>query len=482
MPEFNQTASPLDEEIEKIINDKESPSAFNNWECYIQIRKDNNVDIKENSKGEYIAKEEEENIYRPFKILDLDIDEDYDGGAGKKMSLRCLFLMGMFYKIIQPYKDYLEVVLKKRPLTGILGQDTYQSYDLSGEEKTFTYYAILPDDPAFTGKTTNVDPYKRIDLDNRGYVEVTLQLVELSFEKIKPVCIGGIYRRSTLEDVVKLELKKQCDKFQLDDGPAVETFNIFPFDNKKNHEQVVIPQGLPLLSLVPYLQRFHQGIYSAGANTYLDNKNLWVYPPYRVTRVADEEKTLTIVKVPENVMTESERTWRTEGKRTIVMASSDTNFKDLSRNQYTNKGNGARFSDARQYLTNQHGKQGGNKVKITRKENMQEYVSEEMPGRTTVFTSQDEIHSNVLYENSKLARQAGSAVTFHWKNSNHEVFYPGMPVTVLYLSEDKQVEAMYGVLLGHATHLGVTGQGPETKSWRSDSGLMVFLKAQTFDE
>ena len=479
---FNPTNSPLDEEIEKIIKDTEKKSLFNNWEVYFKVRKPNDVDIKGNNKGDYIDPEEEEDIYRPFKVLDIDIEENFDSGASKKISMHCVFLMGMFYKIIQPYKDYLECVLTKKPLTSHLGNDTYQMVDPDGEEETFTYYVVLPDDPAFMGKTTNTDQFLRIDLDNRGFVDATIQLVELPFEKLKPVCIGGIYRRSTLEDVVKMEMKKQSDKHPLSDGPSVETFNIFPFDNKKVHEQVIIPQGLPLMELVPYLHRFHQGVYSAGANTYLQGKDLWIYPPYRVTRVAEEEKTLTIVKVPPNVMTEAECTWRKEGERFIVMASSDTNFKDLSRNQYFNKGNGTRFSDARQYITNEHGKKSGNKVKINRKENMQEYVMEEMEGRNTVFTSQDEIHSNVIYENAKLARQAGSAVTFHWKNSDHLIFYPGMPVTVLYLSEEKQVEAMYGVLMGTASHLGVNGQGPQTKTWRSDTGLNVFLKAQTFDE
>ena len=464
--------SPLKEEIDKILSE-DSLKVFFEYTCYFRIRKPNNVDIKGANVGDYINPEEQDDIYRPLKITNIDFIRDYELNIGDEGSINLTISMGMWFKILQPYRDYLELVLTKKPL-----QERDLNYD-KDEEAIIQVFACIPKvEPLSVGEASKYDKHKRVDLDSAGMVDIEFQLMDLSIEKVRSVTVGGIFRLTTPEKVVKGILAKESEKLNIaDNGKAVENIKMVESKNQEEREHIMVPQGIKLSELSAYVHRSCGGIYSTGVNTYLQNKNWYVFPLFDTTRFDQEEKTLTVLKIPSMIYDEAERTWRKDGGRLICMATSESNFDDKGDQDFKDAGNGVRFADARQFM-HKLVETKDNKAIAKRGKNNHEFLFKKMQigdeQNNNVQNSVDSIHSNPFVEDSKLSRREGNFYTFLWKNSTDEEFYPGMPVKILYIKDD-ELKEIRGVLLKAHHAIMMQGVGMTAQTYRQQTVFYVYV-------
>ena len=463
--------TPLHDEIKKIINSEEK-KVFHQWECYFRIRKPNNVDIKGANVGPYIKEEEKDDIYRPLKITNIDFIKDYQGANADEGSINLTIGLGMWYKILQPYRDYLEIVIKKIPQ-----HDLDKTIDMEEDSEDLVFLAIPKLNPQTVGEASRLDRYQRVDLDIAGVIDVEFQLLDLSMEKMRAVTVGGIFRKTKNEDVVKALLAKQASEIKIaDDGLAVEGIKIIEADNQEEREHTVIPQGTPICDLPLLVHRACGGLYSTGINMYLQDRNWYVYPLYNTDRFEKEDKTLTVFKIPNAVYDEVERTYRMDGDRLICMATSDSFFDDHGDVRFKESGNGIRFADARMYM------QGlvetkDNKAIAKRDKLNHEFLFKEMKVgdelNNFVQTSVDNIHANPFNENSKLAYKEGNVYSFIWRNSDDKLLYPGMPAKILYL-KNGEIMQLNGVLLKVHHTVQMLGQAITATNYRQQTALFIY--------
>lgn len=463
--------SPIQQEIDKILSEKMG-RPFYSWDLYFRIRKPNPIDIGNANQSEYVAAEEKEDIYRPLTFSNMDFIRDYENNAADEGSIVVTMGLGMWYKVLQPYRDYLELVLTRIPKTEVTLED-----DTSRERQTDVFYAIPKVDAIGVGTASNLDRYSRDDLDNKGLIDIEFQLLDLSIEKIRSVTVGGIFRKTNSEDVIKGVLRKETTDVKIaDSGQAVETIKIVKADNQEKREHIVIPQGTSILDVPQYLQKFCGGVYSTGINMYLQNKSWYVFPPYNTKRLDQEDKTLTILKVPSVYLEEVERTYRLDGDKLIVIASSDSQFDDKGNEEFKNMGNGVRFADARQYMSGLV-KTKDNKAIASRKKLNNEYLYTDLKigdqRNNNVPLSADTINANPFNENSKLAMREGSAISFLWKNCDASLLYPAMPVRILYL-KNGVVRQLHGSLLKVHNAIMMQNKGITSKNYRQQAALFVY--------
>ena len=239
----------------------------------------------------------------------------------------------------------------------------------------------------------------------------------------------------------------------------------------------MIPQGTSLLDVPQYIQRACGGIYSTGINTYLQSRNWYIFPPYNTKRLDKEDKTLTVIKVPSAALEESERTYRMDGTRLIIMAPSDSHFDDKGNEEFKNMGNGIRFADARRFMS-ELVETKDNKAVAKRKKLNHEFLYMEMKvedeNNNNVPMSSDNIHSNPFVENTKLSVREGSVISFLWKNCDASLLYPAMPVRVLYMKRN-EIRELHGSLIKVHESIMMRNKGMTANNFQQQAAIYVYV-------
>lgn len=460
--------SPFKKEIDKILKSKDKTVAFN-WEVEFKPREPNDVVLsKDPYDVNYVEDYEKKKIYKPMKIINIDFSEDYENNASSDITLICTIPLGLWVKVLYPYRDHLECTLIQRPIKTFT-----REFQKDEDPITNTYFCVPKIDEKIVGEAKYLDRFTRYELDNKGVVDVHFQLYDLSYEKLRTVTVGNIFRRATCEEVMKSILAKESDKIKTKEGKAIDYIQVVEPDNEEKREHFVIPQGTLLTDIPHYLQKRCGGIYNAGIGRYIRDKTWYIYPLYDTGRFDDEKKTLTVFKIPSMELTNVERTFRTEGDKLYILATDQSSFRDNGILDFLNKGNGVRWADARVFMTEKHFEAKDNKAIISRKQVNHEFLYKDLKESNTVFRSENQIHANPFYEYSKLAARRGLVYGFIWENSKPELLIPGMMVKILYLKKQK-VCSIEGVLLKAQTSIQLRGQAVTAVSHTTKTGLFVF--------
>ena len=467
--------SPLAKEIDKIVKDGEKKVHFR-WDAEFRIREPNDVKISDAEYDvKFTPKEEDEKLYKPLKVLNIDFVRDYEEGIADEITLQCTIPMGLWLKVLYPYRDYLEVTLIRVPLKEVTGEENDE------EEKESEKFACIPKvDQQTTGEGKTLEKFSRFELDLKGVLDIDFQLFDLSTEKVRTVTVGGIFRRNKPENVVKGLIMGESKKIKLEDGPAIEALNIVKASNEEEREHFFIPQGTLLTEVSAFVQKYCGGLYNSGVNQYLQNKAWYIYPLYDTTRFDQEEKTITIIKVPQLRYRDIERTFRTEGKKLFVLGTSNSEFQDITEISYLREGNGVRFADSRKFLK-ELVETKDNKAIAHRGKLNHEYVSEDKQNRNNVLLSKDPINGNPFLEYSKLARKKGNIYTFVWENCDTSLVHPGMLAKILYIKNEDIIE-LHGVVLKVHSAVMLKGQAITAQSHRAVASLSIFANFQKEEE
>lgn len=455
--------SPMQDEIDKII--KEGPQPVHHaWTVEFTIRKDCPIELSDDPDDvEYVPKKEEEKVYVPLKILNIDFVHDFEQSYGDEINLRCQIPFGLWAKVLYPCRDYLKATLIKSYLKE---EDLSYDKEVDKESETFSCLPKITDENSLEGKRFN--RYSRRELDTKEFLIVDFQLTDESLEKLRSVTFGGIWRRCTPEDLVKAVLANESKKV----GGAIDFIDVKKASNEEPREHFMIPQQTPLTELARYVQVKCGGLYNTGVGQYMRNKTWYVYPLYDTTRFGKESRTLTIVRVPELKYTNSERTFREDGKKVYIIATSAAEFQDRKELKLLRDGNGVRFGDSRLYM-NDLVETRDNKAIASRSKVNHEFVSEDRPKCQVVVQSPWKLHSNPYEETTKLARRAGATYIFEWEKSDPSLIIPGMMAKILFAKGD-EVGELEGVVLKVQTPIQLLGQAVTAHGHKSTTVIHVF--------
>lgn len=460
--------SPLKKDIDKIINSKDKIVTFQ-WEVEFKPREPNDVVLSKDAfDTNYTEKHEQKKIYKPMKITNIDFNEDYENNASSEITLSCTIPLGLWVKVLYLYRNHLECTLIQRPVSTFTNE-----LEKDKEPITNTYFCLPKVDERVVGEAKTLDRFSRYELDLKGTVDVQFQLYDLSYEKLRSVTVGNIFRRATSEEVIKSILAKESDKLKTKEGKAIKYIQMVKPDNEEKREHFVIPQGTLITDIPHFVQRRCGGVYSTGIGRYIHDKTWYIYPLYDTARFDKEKKTLTVFKVPLLNLVNVERTFRTEGDKVFIIAAEEASYRDNGIIDFINKGNGVRFADARVFMTEKHFEAKDNKAIISRKQVNHEYVYKDLEEANTVYRSDNQIHANPFYEYSKLAGRRGLIYGFIWENSKPDLLLPGMMVKIIYLKKQK-VCSIEGVLLKAHTAIQLKGQAITSFTYTTSTALFIF--------
>lgn len=439
--------SPLWNEIEVIRNEGPKPISYN-WRAEIHFE------------GE---------THQIFKVVSMDNIRNYEANIGDELVIETAIPLGFYIKLVYPNRSKLEITLYKEPLQEI---GDGESLDEFKEAERFKAVPVLDGLPVYQG--TDYDRYNQDTLDLKDILPISFQLFNKSLEILRTVSVGGIYRNTTNEDVVKGVIAKESLKLKIDGKSSIVGLDMVESDNKTIREHTVIPQSVRLLNLSTFVQEKCNGIYKTGIGTYLQRKNWYIYPLFNTKRFLSATKTAILYKVPENRFKGTERTYRIDTNNIFILGTSSSVFSDDANTGFMNKGNGVRLADATQFM-NSPVTNVDNKAKITRaKLNYEDVGAKKEDGLNSIYTSPDEISSNMYKEHSRISSRDGGIVDFVWENANPKYLIPGMMVKIIYM-ENNTMQELVGVLLHNHVFVQLKGKGITIKAHTTTCRLSIFV-------
>lgn len=407
-----------------------------------------------------------------LKVMDVEIVRDYEGGIGDAASVTLMIPMGFYAKQIYPNRSEIQISLFRKNI----GETAGGAANAGIQAQRYMASLVIKGLPVLQGK--DIDRIDEQTLDLRSPLEIRFQLFPKALDKLRMVTLGGIYRNTTNEQVIKAILAAESNKIIVDTGSTIEAINMVPATNQAKRDHVQLPHGLKLTDLATYIQDKCGGVYSAGLNCYLQDRTWYIYPLYDNTRLKTENVTATIVKVPETLGKGSERTYRQNGGESIILATSDSDFSDDGGTNYLNDGNGVRFADADKFMSSGLVTTKNNKAVALRGQLLNEVVTEDQAGRQTVFMSDRKITANPYREYSKMAMRNGGQYIFDWDNSDPSLLTPGMMIKILYI-DGNNINRLTGVLLRVHSYTQIQGRNIQSDRYITTTKVGVFVNKST---
>ena len=368
----------------------------------------------------------------------LDVVCDYEYEYGPYISLVLTIPAGDYHYDIWQNRSQLEITI----INKIVSSD-----DKVEKLTKKRYKAVLDEEHGDISIKMGGNGSINQETLNRGkLLDVRFQLIDPCLYELSMRLIGGSFRDLTNEDLIRTILTVESNKVTV---PGNEKFNgvsISSINNVDKKDHIVIPHGTKLVDIVDYLQLKGSGLYSTGAGIFFHDLKWYVYPLFDTTRVTKEKEVMDVFVVPQSVMPGTERSTVSEGGLLKIICSGDVSINDDSEKLEIGTGNGTRFTNANN-MVDGFSKTDSNKTTISRPENNTEAKNTDRADKlNNAPVDSRAITSNPFVAYSRLAAKNNAYIQVVWYNSQSERLYPGMPVTVHYLENDKVVKAK-GVLL-----------------------------------
>lgn len=410
-----------------------------------------------------------------LKVLSVDFLQDYESKYADEIILTVAMGLGTYAVDIYPFKDQLEITLTRMPIN-----EVFTTTDDDGVIQTEKYAATLLDqgNPIIDGNSKFTPTKESLNLSS--LVDVSFQLINKAVQQLRLITVGGIYRGVLAGDVMKTVLTNEIKKIKVDGARLPVGVDMVTNYNNVVRDHVIIPQGTKLVDLPDYLHRACGGIYSTGLGHYIHNDYWYVYPCYDTTRVAKATNVLTIINVPPHMFPGIERTYRKNGKSTIILATGDVKFTDNSESLQLNAGNGVRFSDANRYMSGFETTEN-NKTKLSRGENNTEATAISRANSVNnAPMSSNAINANPFLEFSKLSVRNGGTLNLVWENSLPSLIEPGTMVQVMYLTDTK-VKIINGIILKCHHYVAMKEKGISSTRYITRTAMFIFCKDLKLD-
>jgi hypothetical protein len=404
-----------------------------------------------------------------LKLISIDTTQDFDKKFADETVVKIMLGAGAYSYKVYPFIDNLEITIFREP-RGEVGEAPVNGDRVSSQR--FRATLLNPAAPMIQGNSMNQPSEDALDLTN--LLELDFQLQDKAIEQLRLKSTGTIFRDQKVEDIIRFVLTKESKDVDVDSKDVPLGVELVKPGNDKKYDHIVIPQGIRSVDVPQYLHDKY-GVYPTGFCYYLFNKTWYVFPPFDNTRFDQSQKTMTIIRVPENRMPNVERTFRRDGNNIVAIATGKLNLENDSEKVLLNQGNGIRFTDAN-LVMGEFVDTRDNVALSSRGKANNEFTTLERPtGINNVQMSPNRISANKMLEYSRLAQRDGVLVQLSWENSDPYSLFPGMQIKLLYL-EEATIREIYGTLVFAHHYTRINGIGVTTGRHSTTTNLAIFAK------
>ena len=406
----------------------------------------------------------------PYYVNSLMRERNYVDDYAEVIVVDLTLAPGMLQYEILPFKDNLEITLRRLPL---------------GENVVFT----KDDETPIVAKRYRAVPFKTnskvLEANNTGMVnqemadkvDVTtakFQLLDPLIEQLRTQTVGGIFRSMSGVNLIRYLLGKYSREVDVDDDFAVKGVTVLPGANPEVREHIIVPHLTPFNKFPELINKICGGIYPSGFRYYLQNGFWYLYTPFDIKGYEKSPKTISLMNVPAGRLPNPERSFRETATQVLALTTGEVQHTDKSEEMLLNLGSGTRFIDASRVMDG-FVSVSGNVMTIEKSKNINEFVAENRPtGINLIAESPQRITANYLTEYAELARRQGSLINAVWENADPDLIYPGMAVKFMYV-QNNVVEELYGTVNGTKTLEQPSNQNPKNRRFTANTLVSIFV-------
>lgn len=218
--------------------------------------------------------------FEPRYIKQLNIQQDFTNSYMDMMTMK-IEVRPKELKDLLTNMNGLEVNIILQPI------DVKDLWILYDRDPIIIDAKVFQDQQVDLEKAINVNnienataPEEAEDAQNSGTPDSQQATIEYEFHMLEPAAYNLRHRQMNATfNGANMESTIQWIAQALE----VENIKIVPPDNKDTYENLVIPPGHDISSVLPYLQE-RSGIYSKGLGYYICNKTLYIYPSFDTDR------------------------------------------------------------------------------------------------------------------------------------------------------------------------------------------------------
>ena len=233
-----------------------------------------------------------------LKVISIDRLQDFELKFADETMVRVVMGAGMYTYRVFPYLSNLQLVLYRTTL-----YETAGNPNENVPQKVQTYRATLRNPPAPALEANGRGQPSEMALDLAQILNLDFQLQDPALEQLRMLQSGGNYRRTTVQEVIKNVMTRESVAVDVDGTQVPVGVDMIESVNTDQREHVVIPHGTRLVDVPGYIHRFCGGVYGAGFASYFLDSIWHIFPCYDTTRFDQEEKTLTIIRLPSGLPT-----------------------------------------------------------------------------------------------------------------------------------------------------------------------------------
>lgn len=410
--------------------------------------------------------------FNVIKVLEFQEKCDYVKDVGPEKFIRFLIGAGDYVYKLYPYRDTLNVTVKKLPQSETMGEETEE------ESLTTRYRAILDMDknPSVTGQRSSTLDYQSLQTSNQ-IVEVRLELQDRNYEVLRLQTVqGDSYRGVTPEQLIYGLMVGESQKFNIDGEPAIRGFDFVKPDNSAAMGNVTVPT-MKIGNVPTFIQEKLNGVYNAGIGTFYERykgiPSWFVYPLFKTQRFDDDVERVVFFIAPPNELSGLDRTYRKAGKILYIAVTGDVIYSDDSQIGDLNKGVGFRQADANGIFSKPIDMTPAGPVADRARLNREIAARERKDGLYYAPTLAPSVNPFKNY--SQIAARQVSQVNIVWENSKPEYIYPGMPCKYVFMNAGEYIE-LKGTVLGKYSRSTLIGAAATSSSYRTSTQLGLCLE------
>lgn len=405
--------------------------------------------------------------YRTYKVLNMDINRDYDKNLTDEISISILFPPGIWTDEVYPYLDDIEITVMR----GSSWSTTNQ------ESRRYKAYAKNPTD--IRKQSPHLQNVSTDSIDRMDVITLQFQLVPLLIEKLITVQAGTNFVNCKVGDALRTMMMNEASKLDgLQDQDMLQGIDMVESDNQQEYQNIPIPHATKLINLPNYMQKHLYGIYQQGIGHYIQNAMWYVYPLWRVDRRDPQVRFVNIFVTHRDFLRYAEYTYRTEGNDVYLIGTLEGESEELNSAKLLNNGNGIRAVNPNVQSTQESIKVEGNKAIISRANNISEFNIVESPNgvQHAPLANKDSNDINIYEQVSRLEGKIGKVYAIVWQNSHPELIKPGSIVRLHYVAKNNKQEVIEGVVMKTHHFIQAVSPGLNSTAYDCTTGIFIYSK------
>lgn len=404
----------IDLEVNKILNNPNTRKDMYEYEVWLHTEKDNIV----------------------VELLEtIEWLKDYNTNITDYIVITFHLMGGDYIRKLYPNKDNLEATIIK-----------INRYGTEGPMSIRYKMVLLNNDNGVEGSQ-----YSKMSEDelNKTYkFKCEAQLVLREYEGLRSVTFGGVYKNTTVTDMVLHAYKTVQEKSLTVQGAKLDLrIEMEVGNNGYKYKQIVVPTGMSLVDFPTWLQNSEYGIYNGDIGTYfctyLGNKSIFVYPLYSDTSLSTGS-TLLVYHANTSRYENVENTYAVDGKLVKLICGNNVTNEDQGSTPLINEGS-ALISNDPNTIMNRSFNVTDSKVEFDKDARLKgaSIVKRRDGGEKAIYLG---TVANMYAKRSVMLKNTMSFYQIIWRYCDFDLLKPGMKVTFIYEDEKYGITKLNGVV------------------------------------